>query len=450
MTRHGYGYDRDRDRDRDDQRRWQSREEEYRRRYQQDRERGELERFFGDEDRDERRWSAREDSGYGRGFGADRGRFHGRESSGGESSGREAYGREVYGRDYGHEPGRDFRGGGRFEHSVRSRRSRALLLSEDAGTLRAPRRGKDHGWQESSMADRGARRRARGRRAREPARHDRRPGARDRHGPAAHAACAHGTLAAMATVLFPLPDRDFDVTEVAVPWKLLREAGHEPVFATEGGGRPACDPLLLSGVVFGKLGARPDAIACYRELEQAAEFAAPRRWADCSAGGFDALFLAGGHAPGMRQYLGSEVVQQLVAAFFATDKPIAAICHGVLVAARAKRADGHSVLHGLRTTCLPKYMERAAVLATFWRRGRYYRTYPAYVEEEVRAALARPEDFEHGPRELSRRGTREDDRPAFVVEDGRYVSARWPGDAYLIAKKLIERLPAAMVSSRAV
>jgi len=149
----------------------------------------------------------------------------------------------------------------------------------------------------------------------------------------------------------------------------------------------------------------------------------------------------------MRQYLGSETVHALTAAFFATAKPIAAICHGVLVAARSKRPDGQSVLHGVRTTCLPKYMERSAYLATFWRRGRYYRTYPAYVEEEVRAALAKPEDFVRGPRELSRRGTREDDTHAFVVEDGRYVSARWPGDAYLIAKKLNERLAAA--SSRA-
>jgi putative intracellular protease/amidase len=239
----------------------------------------------------------------------------------------------------------------------------------------------------------------------------------------------------MAKILFPLPDRDFDVTEVAVPWKLLREAGHEPVFATETGATPACDPLLITGVVFGKLGARPDAIAFYRELEQAPEFVAPRKWADCRADDFDALFLAGGHAPGMRQYLGSEPVQQLVRAFFATPKPIAAICHGVLVAARA------NVLRGLKTTCLPKYMERSAYLATFWRRGRYYRTYPAYVEDEVRAALAAPEDFVRGPRELSKRGTRDDDTHAFVVEDGRYVSARWPGDAYLIAKKLIERLP---------
>ena len=240
----------------------------------------------------------------------------------------------------------------------------------------------------------------------------------------------------------PLPDRDFDVTEVAVPWKLLREAGHEVVFATEAGAQPACDPLLITGVVFGKLGAREEPIAFYREMEASPEFTAPRTWADCHERDFDALFLAGGHAPGMRQYLGSERVQQIVAAFFAGDKPIAAICHGVLVAARAKRADGKSVLAGHRTTCLPKYMERAAFFSTFWRRGRYYRTYPAYVEDEVRAALDKPEDFERGPRELSKRGTRDDDTAAFVVEDGRYVSGRWPGDAYLIGKKLVERLTA--------
>ena len=244
----------------------------------------------------------------------------------------------------------------------------------------------------------------------------------------------------MATILVPLPDLDFDVTEVAVPWKLLTEAGHRVVFATEAGATPACDPLLLTGVVFGKLGAEAEPIAFYRELEASEEFTKPIRWMDVEVDRYDALLLAGGHAPGMRQYLGSADVQAITASFFATSKPIAAICHGVLVAARSKRDDGKSVLHGLRTTCLPKYIERSAYLATFWRRGRYYRTYPAYVEEEVRAALVRDEDFLRGPRELSRRGTRDDDSAAFVVEDGRYVSARWPGDAYLFAKTLLAKL----------
>jgi putative intracellular protease/amidase len=244
----------------------------------------------------------------------------------------------------------------------------------------------------------------------------------------------------MMKILVPLPDRDFDVTEVAVPWKLLVEAGHEVVFATETGTTPACDPLLITGVVFGKLGARPEPIAFYRELEQYPGFVSPRAWDGIEPEAFDALLLAGGHAPGMRQYLGSARVQAITAAFFASGKPVAAICHGVLVAARSTRPDGRSVLHGKRTTCLPKYMERSAYFATFWRRGRYYRTYPAYVEDEVRAALAAETDFERGPRELSKRGTREDDTHAFVVEDGNYVSARWPGDAYLLGRKLVALL----------
>jgi hypothetical protein len=86
-------------------------------------------------------------------------------------------------------------------------------------------------------------------------------------------------------------------------------------------------------------------------------------------------------------------------------------------------------------------MERSAYLATFWKLGRYYRTYPEYVEDEVRRALDDPpRQFLRGPRVLFAKGTVEDDRPAFVVEDGNYVSARWPGDAYLFAKKILERI----------
>lgn len=225
-------------------------------------------------------------------------------------------------------------------------------------------------------------------------------------------------------ILVPLPDRDFDVTEVAVPWKLLRDAGYDVVFATEEGATPAADPLLITGVVFGKLGAKPEAIAIYRELEQDPRFLAPLRWRDLDPADYDGLFLAGGHAPGMKQYLGSELLAEKIAAFWALGRPVGAICHGVIPLARA------GVLSGRRTTCLPKYMERSAYFLTFWKRGRYYRTYDAYVEEEVRAALGDGE-FVRGPRSF---------KNAFVVEDGTYVSARWPGDSYLIAQKMIANL----------
>ncbi|MGE0325988.1 MAG: type 1 glutamine amidotransferase domain-containing protein [Polyangiaceae bacterium] len=239
-------------------------------------------------------------------------------------------------------------------------------------------------------------------------------------------------------ILFPLPDRDFDVTEVAVPWKLLTEAGHEVVFATEAGARPAADPLLLTGVLFGQLGAEPEPIAFYRELEHTEAFRAPQRWAELSTQDYDALFLAGGHAPGMRQYLGSAVLQRYCADYWETKRPVAAICHGVLVLARSRTAEGSSVLRERRTTCLPKYMERTAYFITAWKLGKYYRTYPAYVEDEVKQALRSGSQFERGAFNLTRRGTRDDDTGTLVVRDGNYLSARWPGDAYRIGKDLID------------
>ncbi len=239
----------------------------------------------------------------------------------------------------------------------------------------------------------------------------------------------------MATVLVPLPDRDFDTTEVAVPWKLLNEKNHRVVFASERGDvKPECDPLLLSGVLFGKLGAEEEPKRFYAEMLESAALAKPIPWGGLDVDAFDALLLPGGHAPGMKQYLGSEEVHRLIAAFWKTGKPVAAICHGVLPLARA------NVLAGKKTTCLPKYMERSAYLLTAWKLGRYYRTYDAYVEDEVRAALSSPDDFVRGPRVLTKRGTRDDDSPAMVVEDRNYVSARWPGDAYLFAKQLIARI----------
>jgi putative intracellular protease/amidase len=249
----------------------------------------------------------------------------------------------------------------------------------------------------------------------------------------------------MARCLMCVPDGDFDVTEVAVPWRLLTRAGHEVAFATEkGGAAPAADPRLLDGVIFGKLGADPEAKAFYRELEGDAAFRAPLAWEGLDVAAFDGLLLPGGHAPGMRQYLASASLHERVAAFWRLGRPVGAICHGVLVLARSRDpATGKSVLAASRTTCLPKYMERTAYLLTFWKLGRYYRTYPAYVEDEVKSALDDPaRQFVRGPRTLSARGTAQDDAAAFVVEDGRYVSARWPGDAYLFTRKFMERLAA--------
>jgi putative intracellular protease/amidase len=221
-----------------------------------------------------------------------------------------------------------------------------------------------------------------------------------------------------------------------VPWRLLTDSGHQVTFATEHGGQAACDERLLTGVIFGKLGADPEPIAFYRRLTASPEFQRPIAWSEIDPAAYDGLILPGGHAPGMRQYLAAPELQSKVAAYWALERPVGAICHGVIVLARTSDPEtGSSVIAGKRTTCLPKFMERSAFLATAWRLGRYYRTYPEYVEDEVKSRLDDPAaQFQRGPRG-TKRGSAADDTNAFVVEDGRYISARWPGDAYLFARR---------------
>jgi putative intracellular protease/amidase len=211
------------------------------------------------------------------------------------------------------------------------------------------------------------------------------------------------------------------------------------------------------------LRANGDARRAYADLVDDAAFSDPLRWHEAEVADFDAVLLPGGHrARGMREYLESPVVQELVVGFFGAGKPVGAVCHGVLVAARSiDPASGRSVLYGRRTTALTWQLERTAWSVArrtrFWDPD-YYRTYregpgqPAgymSVQQEVTRALARPQDFldvaadapDHDRKTSGRvRDTMTDSSPAWVVRDGSYVSARWPGDVHTFAKTFADVL----------
>ena len=276
----------------------------------------------------------------------------------------------------------------------------------------------------------------------------------------------------MAHVLFPLPRLDFDPSEVAVSWRVLTSLGHRISFATPDGQPAQCDPIMITGrgldpwspvPVLGHirllgllLRANAQARNAHASMTKDLAYRAPTTWANAREADFDALLLGGGHrARGMRSYLESSQLQKLVADFFSASKPVAAICHGVLLAARSKDASGRSVLFRLKTTALTWQQERTAVgfgkVGRFWD-PHYYRTYleqpgqPAgymSVQQEVTRALERPEQFLDVPSDApdyrkktfgTARDTMNDERPAWVVRDGLYVSARWPGDAHTFAK----------------
>lgn len=241
----------------------------------------------------------------------------------------------------------------------------------------------------------------------------------------------------MAKVLIPLPATDFDPTETAVPWRTLADAGHQVVFATPDGAAGQADARMLTGQGLGVWAAllRADANgqAAYAAMTQSLQFQVPLRWGDLCSEDFDAVLLPGGHAPGMKTYLESVLLQARVADFFTQGKPVGAICHGVVLAARSRQANGLSVLHGRNTTALTRTLEMTAWLLTQLWLGDYYRTYPETVQDEVTRALGDSERFQAGPMALLRDSPTRLDR-GFTVRDGNYLSARWPGDAHRFAR----------------
>src|SRR6202045_1730546 len=156
----------------------------------------------------------------------------------------------------------------------------------------------------------------------------------------------------MARVLFLLPARDFDPSEAAVSWQVLVNAGHVVAFATPDGRPAVADDMMLTGEGLDPWGAIPllrnlpligllmranrDARKAYAGMIADPNYGAPQRWDAVDASAFDGLLLPGGHrARGMRDFLESDILQRLVADFFDEQKPVAAICHGVLLAARS-------------------------------------------------------------------------------------------------------------------
>lgn len=280
------------------------------------------------------------------------------------------------------------------------------------------------------------------------------------------------------TIIIPLPQYDFDPTEVAIPWQILSKNGVKVRFSTPDGNAAQADNMMLSGEGLDPWGWIPlikkirciglmlradkNARMAYQALLRDPDFQTPCKYKDLKVEDFDGLMLPGGHAPRMKPYLESTSLQAFVADFFehknadGQHKPIAAICHGVVLAARSiSNTTQKSVLYGKKTTALTWDLENSAwkltkYCARFWDSS-YYRTYlekpnepKAFwsVEQEIKRALKSEQDFlsvpKHAPNYFLKtsgiaRDHASNSKPAWVVQDGNYLSARWPGDAHTLA-----------------
>ncbi|HQQ96356.1 MAG TPA: type 1 glutamine amidotransferase domain-containing protein [Cyclobacteriaceae bacterium] len=243
-------------------------------------------------------------------------------------------------------------------------------------------------------------------------------------------------------ILIPLPRYGFDPTESAVPWKILSQQGHEIIFCTPDAAPAAADERMVSGKGLGVwkplLQARADALEAYLQMSQSATFQHPMHYEETNPGMADALLLPGGHDKGMREYLNSPRLQAIASHLLCSNKPIAAICHGVVLLARSKNQVGQSVPLNYRTTALLKTQEMTAYQLTRLWLADYYRTYEVTVEDEVKSHLHTPDQFISGP--LAWRRDTLQNPFGFTVRDRNYLSARWPGDVHAFALQFAQML----------
>ena len=131
----------------------------------------------------------------------------------------------------------------------------------------------------------------------------------------------------------------------------------------------------------------------------------------------------------MKQFLESKILQEKTVQFFKQEKCVGAICHGLLVLARSIDAEtGKSVLFNYKTTSLTKLLEKIGYASTSWLLGRRFRTYDAYVEDEVREALHDRRQYSSGLIPFPH-----------VVVDRNLVTARyWIFDADAYSKKFAD------------
>jgi putative intracellular protease/amidase len=148
----------------------------------------------------------------------------------------------------------------------------------------------------------------------------------------------------------------FWLEELATPYYVFLDAGVELTLASPAGGRPPLDP---------KSDAPENQTAASRRfardsLAQAA-LARTQPLAEVRAEDFDAVFYPGGHGP-LWDLANDKNSIALIETFFATNKPVALVCHAPGVLRDVKARDGTPLVKGRKVTSFTNSEEEAVKL----------------------------------------------------------------------------------------
>ncbi|WP_411382762.1 type 1 glutamine amidotransferase domain-containing protein [Pseudomonas sp. L7] len=203
----------------------------------------------------------------------------------------------------------------------------------------------------------------------------------------------------------------FWLEEFAAPYYVFIDAGAQITLASPKGGQPPLDPKS------DEPDAQTDATRRFQQDTKAQMALADTiPLGEIDPYDFDAVFYPGGHGPLWDLAEDTDSVT-LLEALYASNKPIAAVCHAPGVLKQVKAADGQPVVKGKRVTGFTNSEEEAVGLTD---------VVPFLVEEMLKANGG----------EYSKAA----DWASYVVEDGHLITGQNPASSEAAAQALLKRL----------
>lgn len=203
----------------------------------------------------------------------------------------------------------------------------------------------------------------------------------------------------------------FWLEELAAPYYVFKDAGAEVTLASPEGGQPPLDPTSDE----------PDAqTAATRRFK--ADSAANAALADTakleslSASDFDAVFYPGGHGP-LWDLVDDAASIRLIEEFWASHKPVSAVCHAPIALVNAKDEHGEYIVKGRDVTGFTNSEEEAAGLTE---------VVPHLVED---ALIARGAEY-----------SKADDWQSYTRQDGHLITGQNPASSAAAAKLVLAAL----------
>ncbi|KAI1385631.1 ThiJ/PfpI family protein [Hypoxylon trugodes] len=202
--------------------------------------------------------------------------------------------------------------------------------------------------------------------------------------------------------------------EFAHPYDVLAEKGIEIITASPKGGVAPLDPGSVE-----RFKEDPSSVNFKATKSALWENTAPISSFLGKSSEYAALFYPGGHGP-MFDLVSDKDSIALIAEFVSAGKPVAAVCHGPIVFANVKRADGKGLLEGKEATGFTNEEEELAAMTKHM---------PFLLEDKLREVGA-----------VFRKAEKPYDAFVLVQDGGKLITGQNPASAKGVGEEIVKAI----------